>query len=247
MAQGHDFNFCYPVPEKLENDRVKLIPFEPSTKHVEAFVEAARPYPEVYKYLAGVGPYDTNEEFLETFYNPIVQEDPSYMLFLLIDKTKPASTTVGLEGEEGAVAGHLAYINCSAPNLTAEIGYICILPPFQRTHVTSNAVGLMMQYTLNLPDRGGLGLRRVFWQANELNEPSRRLADRMGFSFEGILRWDRILPPRKKQYGNGVEPREGDPRGRDFVGRHTVILSHCWDDWEEGGREKVEAIMVRTS
>jgi RimJ/RimL family protein N-acetyltransferase len=169
------------------------------------------------------------------------------LLFLLIDKTKPASTTVGLEGDEGAVAGHLTYINSSAYNLSTEIGYICVLPPFQRTHVTSNAVGLMMQYALNCPEQGGLGLRRVFWQANELNQPSRRLAERMRFRFEGILRWDRVLPPHKKAFGVGVNAREGDPRGKDYGGRHTAMYGHCWDDWEDGGREMVEAIMARTS
>jgi len=169
------------------------------------------------------------------------------MLFLLIDKTKPASTTVGLEGEDGTVAGHLAYINSSVFNLSTEIGYICTLPPFQRTHVTSNAVGLMMHYALDLPEKGGLGLRRVFWQANELNKPSRRLAERMGFKFEGILRWDRVLPPHKKAYGIGKEVREGDPRGKDWVGRHTAMLGHCWDDWEEGGKEQVDAIMARVT
>ncbi|KAJ3569665.1 hypothetical protein NP233_g4902 [Leucocoprinus birnbaumii] len=241
---GYDFNFCFPVPSTLENDRVKLIPFEP-TKHAQAFVEAALPYPDVFRYIAAVGPYNTTEELLSAFYHPIAQNDPGFVLFLLIDKTKPASITRGIDGEEGAIAGHLAYMTSSAPNLATEIGYIIILPPFQRTHVTSNAVGLMMHYALDLPDRGGLGLRRVFWQANELNIPSRRLAERMGFRFEGILRWDRMLAPHKKAFGNGVEVRDGDPKGKEYAGRNTVTLSHCWDDWEDGGRDKVDAVMAR--
>jgi RimJ/RimL family protein N-acetyltransferase len=91
-----------------------------------------------------------------------------------------------------------------------------------------------------------LGLRRVVWQASELNKSSRRLAERMDFRFEGILRWDRVVSPHRKEFGNGMEVRQGDPREA-FGGRHSVILAHCWDDWEQGGRKIVGAIMARTA
>jgi len=183
---------------------------------------------------------------MDTFYEPIVHRNPGFVLFLLLDKTRQSDTpSTKIEGEDGAIAGHIGYISSSAPNLTTEIGYIIILPPFQRTHVTSNAVGLMMHYALDLPDRGGLGLRRMFWQASALNAGSRRLAERMGFNFEGITRWDRVLP-ENKQFGNGIEVRDGDPRGSKHGGRDTAVFSHCWDDWEGGGRDKVDAIMART-
>jgi len=209
-------------------------------------LNAVLPYSEVFNYLP-VGPYSTPEELIETFYEPIIHKNPGFILFLILDKTKTSSTpSIKIEGEDGAIAGHLAYINSSTANLATEIGYILILPPFQRTHVTSNAVGLMMHYALDLPDRGGLGLRRVFWQANALNTASRRLAERMGFRFEVILRWDRVLPENKQQFGNGIKVRDGDPRGPKCVGRDTAIFGHCWDDWEGGGREKVDAVMTRT-
>ena len=28
-------------------------------------------------------------------------------------------------------------------------------------------------------------------------------------------------------------------------GRHTAIFGLCWDDWENGGREKVDKLMQR--
>lgn len=136
---------------------------KPITKHTEAFVEVARSYPEMFKYGA-VGPYGTTEEFLSTFYYPLVQEEPGLLLFLLIDKTKPTSTTVGLVEEDGAVAGHLAYINSS----TIYVFSRC-------SHVMLNAIGFMMHYALNILEQGGLGLRRVFWQVNELDKSLLRL------------------------------------------------------------------------
>jgi len=33
-SESYDFNFCFPVPSKLENDRVKLIPFEVDLGHL---------------------------------------------------------------------------------------------------------------------------------------------------------------------------------------------------------------------
>ncbi|KAF8907075.1 acyl-CoA N-acyltransferase, partial [Gymnopilus junonius] len=199
-------------------------------------------YPELWTYLP-FGPFKDASDFVTNLIESRIRLNPGYILFTIFDKTKP-----GTDGHPGAIAGTLGLINSSEANLSTEIGCIIILPPFQKTHIASNAVGLLLQYALNLPSQqaGALGLRRVFWQANVLNKPSIRLAERMGFKLERILRWDRVLPKGKEAAGagNGKELREGDPR-RECVGRDTAMLSHCWDDWEDSGREKVEVIMKR--
>ncbi|KAF9244478.1 hypothetical protein BU15DRAFT_85869 [Melanogaster broomeanus] len=63
---------------------------------------------------------------------------------------------------------------------------------------------------------------------------------RMGFRREGLLRWDRVLLAG----GNRKAIREGDPRPG-TVGRDTIMLAICWDDWENGGRERVAQLMDR--
>jgi len=167
------------------------------------------------------------------------------VLFAVIDKTQSADSEDG-----GALAGTIGYLNTSSATLSTEIGFVVTLPPFQRTHVTSNAIGLLLQYALDLPDasadgsRGGLGLRRVQWQADSANTASIRAAERMGFRMEGLLRWDRVLRAGKEngKVGNGRScplGEEGD------IGRDSVILSLCWDDWEGGAREKVISVMER--
>lgn len=138
----------------------------------------------------------------------------------------------------------LGYLITDTTHLKTEIGYITILPPFQRTHVTTNAVGLLMEYALNPPSLSGLGLRRVQWQTNELNYQSVHAAERMGFKMEGTLRWDRVLPSGKGKPGSSVLLKAGDPRS-DCVGRHTAILAICWDDWENGGKEEALRLMAR--
>jgi len=52
--------------------------------------------------------------------------------------------------------------------------------------------------------------------------------------------------PEGKEMGNGLQRREGDPRIRN-VGRDSLIMSICWDDWEDSARARVDAVMARTS
>ena len=193
----------------------------------------------MYSHIPSFGPFSAEQE-LHDYIEKIARPDRGTILFAVIDKTRNRSR----EDDEGAIAGMIAYKNTSTANLSTEISYVITLPPFQRTHVASNAVGLLLQYALEPPSNGGLGLRRVQWQANSLNVASLRTAEKMGFKMEGILRWDRIFHDGKARgkTGNGRDPPEGS---EDDLGRDTVLLSHCWDDWEQGEREKVLAIMDR--
>lgn len=115
------------------------------------------------------------------------------------------------------------------------------IPTYQRTHVTSNAVGLLLEYALDLPSKGGLGLRRVQWQASASNTASLNAAKKMFFQPEGVKRWDRVYPEGKA--ANGLAVGEGRGAG---VGRDTAVFSICWNDWEGGTRDKVKAVMERT-
>jgi hypothetical protein len=55
-----------------------------------------------------------------------------------------------------------------------------------------------------------------------------------------------VLPEGKKgvvDEGPSQEKREpGDGRG---PARHSALLGLCWDDWRDGGREKLRALMER--
>ena len=206
-------------------------------------------YPDIFRYLP-FGPFKSVDDFMENFYETRIRQ-PGYALFVIFDRTKRKTNIsnhdpreVPEDPNEAPLAGLIGYINSSPDNLATEIGMVMILPPFQRTHVSSNATGLLLEYALNLPSESppGLGLRRVVWQANTLNGASVRLAERMGFKLEGVLRWQRVLSPEKS--GAGRISREGDPR-HDCVGRDTALLALCWDDWENGGREMVSLVMGR--
>ncbi|RJE19913.1 GNAT family acetyltransferase, partial [Aspergillus sclerotialis] len=194
-------NFYFPIRE-LSSNKVKLTPFDP-TKHAKPYFNGSANHPELYKYMS-TGPYRTEEHFVTEYLTNRVSKDPSMACFAIIDKTKPGSPA----DPEGEVAGMVSYMSASPQHMSAEVGYIVILPPFQRTHVTTHAVGLILQYALDSPDQGGLGLRRMQWLADPPNQASMNCARRMGFQFEGILRWNRVVVDAEAR-GKGHNGRVG--------------------------------------
>jgi RimJ/RimL family protein N-acetyltransferase len=110
--------------------------------------------------------------------------------------------------------------------------------------VTSNAVGLLLAYTLDAPPNG-LGLRRSQWQTHAGNEPSRRLAERMGFTFEGVQRFHRVIPPNKK--GNGCDLSCLPEAAGVKLGpsRDTAFFAHYCDEWRQKRNDVVLMMQPR--
>lgn len=186
------------------------------------------------------GPFPTPTSFIE-WYEARIHSDKACVLFVAYDTTATSHPSPDASADElaahGTFAGLIGLLKTSPANLTAEIGFVLTLPTYQRTHVTTHGTGLLLSWCLD-----ELRLRRVQWQANEANEKSWRAAEKMGFVKEGVIRWDRVLPVGK--VGLDVSGRIGDLSPKN-MGRHTVILAVCWDDWEEGVKEKLRARMNR--
>jgi RimJ/RimL family protein N-acetyltransferase len=187
------------------------------------------------------GPFETVDQFLSVLVEGRIHPNPACALFAIYDKTRPSADALAVD--EGTLAGTIGLLETSTINLSTEIGFILILPSFQRTHVTSNAIGLLLRYALDPASEGGLGLRRVAWKASPNNLPSIRAAERLGFKQEGVARWAFVLPEGKRN-GNGLERRNEDPK-KNCLGRDTMVLSVCWDEWEDGGRMHANAVMAR--
>lgn len=231
----YDINWALPLYEEtLESERVKLTPFIPAL-HAQEYAAQVSARPDLHRwYPFGLS---TLDEIL-TEVELRVRRDPSWILFTIIDKARG-----------GAMAGVIGLINASAANLSAEIAWVLVFPAFQRTYVTSNAVGILLQYTLELPSpdpargaRRGLGFRRVQWTADAANKPSHAVARRMGLKEEGVLRWTWTL--QEGAESRGLPLRAGDPLSA-RPGRHSVLFALCADDWEDGGREHVQGLIER--
>jgi RimJ/RimL family protein N-acetyltransferase len=222
----YDINFAIPLPPTLETSRVKLVPFIPSI-HGDPFFSAFSTAPELDRYIPISHPtYPEFMNFLEE-----LRSMSSAVLFAIIDKTKSTQLTDNL-------AGVVALINTSTMNLSVEIGYVITLPAFQRTFVTTNAIGVLLKFCLDVPSEGGIGFRRVVWTAHPENIASVKTAERMGLKQEGRMRWTWAIGHDK------IGKKAGKERG-EALGRDSIILAICWDDWETGGREQVQKLIDR--
>jgi RimJ/RimL family protein N-acetyltransferase len=74
-----------------------------------------------------------------------------------------------------------------------EVGHIVYTPPLQRTRLATEAQYLLAKYVFET-----LGYRRYEWKCNALNAPSRRAAERYGFTFEGVFRQHLIVKGRNR-------------------------------------------------
>ncbi|KAJ3769787.1 acyl-CoA N-acyltransferase [Lentinula raphanica] len=232
FATVKDDNFYYPIPDVLETDKLKLVPFIPAL-HADVLLSSTNTAS--WHYIP-FGPFSSTEDFIQTFYEDLFHLNRSNTLFIGLDKTHPDPLT-----NNPTPAGICGYVHTDPSNLLTEL-FVLVFPPSQRTHIGSHMVGLLMRYALNVPGKGGLGLRRVQWSANVKNEGSIGLARKMGMRDEGVRRWARVLVVEKGEGGNGVQRRRGDPR-EECPGRDTLGLAICWDEWEDGGKERVEKIL----
>ncbi len=88
-----------------------------------------------------------------------------------------------LDSQTRTALGYAAFLRNEPAHRTIEIGNIMFSPELQRTRGATEAICLMLRHVFE-----HLGYRRCEWKCNALNEPSRRAALRLGFTFEGIFR-----------------------------------------------------------
>lgn len=206
--------------------------------HFAQLLEAVDEHPELYDYLP-YGPFHkADPQAVAYWHEHRIRSDPETLLFAVIDKTQPAPESHPDQG--GPLAGVMAYLFTWPNQLSTEIGHVLTFPKWHKTFLTTNAVALLLIHALETPKNGGWGLRRVQWQANDLNKPSIRTAQRMGLAHEGVIRWQRLMHVGPTKFAASVEGREGDPRP-DVRGRHSAMLAMCWDTYDRAALEKLIA------
>jgi RimJ/RimL family protein N-acetyltransferase len=114
-----------------------------------------------------------------------------------------------------------------------EVGNILYLPCLQRTAGATEAMYLLARYVFE-----ELGYRRYEWKCDALNEPSRRAALRLGFTFEGIFRQHMIVKGKNRdtawysmldtEWADRKRAFEEwlDPANFDSGGRQRIKLGH---------------------
>jgi RimJ/RimL family protein N-acetyltransferase len=95
--------------------------------------------------------------------------------------------------ETGLAAGWASYLRMEPAHGVIEVGNILLSPALQRTTAATEAMFLMARHVFET-----LGYRRYEWKCNAENLPSRRAAERLGFTFEGIFRQHMIVKGRNR-------------------------------------------------
>ena len=88
--------------------------------------------------------------------------------------------------------GVASYLRIQPQAGSIEVGHICIAPEGQRSRAWTEAMVLMMQWAFDA------GYRRYEWKCNALNLASRRAAQRLGFSYEGVFRQAAVVKGRNR-------------------------------------------------
>jgi RimJ/RimL family protein N-acetyltransferase len=126
----------------------------------------------------------------------------------------------------GQAAGYASYMRMEPAHGVVEVGNVLFAPGLQHTTAATEAMYLMAAHVFDQ-----LGYRRYEWKCNAENEPSRRAAQRLGFTFEGVFRqhmvvkgrnrdtaWFSMLdhewPARKRAFEAWLAPANFDNEGR---------------------------------
>ncbi|HUH48556.1 MAG TPA: GNAT family protein [Mycoplana sp.] len=83
----------------------------------------------------------------------------------------------------GKAVGMAHYMRPDPANGVVEIGGIAHGPAMARSPVSTEAQYLLAKHVFE-----DLGYRRYEWKCHNENEPSKRTAERLGFTFEGVFR-----------------------------------------------------------
>lgn len=94
--------------------------------------------------------------------------------------------------DTGQFGGFASYLRIKPESGSIEVGYISMAPKLQRTRAATEALYLMMSWAFDA------GYRRFEWKCDALNGPSRRAAQRLGFSYEGVFRQATVVKGRNR-------------------------------------------------
>jgi RimJ/RimL family protein N-acetyltransferase len=124
------------------------------------------------------GPFRTFEQYRDWLTPKESSEDP--LFFAFVDRSRDQPVGMG------------SYLRIDPPNGVIEVGHLAFSPLMQRTPLATEAMYLMMRNAF------ALGYRRYEWKCDALNARSRRAAERLGFTFEGIFRQAIVYKDRNR-------------------------------------------------
>lgn len=157
----------------------RLEPLDPDRHARDLFeAQAASPDGRMWTYMPA-GPFAAFEDYRAWAEAAAASQDPLH--FALVDAAS------------GRAIGTASFLRIDPAGGVIEVGWIAWTPAAQRTVASTEAMYLMMRRVFD-----ELGYRRYEWKCNALNEPSKRTAERLGFTFEGVFRQAAVVKGRNR-------------------------------------------------
>ena len=159
-----------PRPDRLVLDGryARLEPLSPAHEATLYEASAADDVESRFAYLFDMPPADA-QVFHAWVDGAMRTDDP--LFFAVVDKAT------------GRAEGRQALMRIDPTHGVIEVGHVLWGPAIARTRVATEALYLSAAYVFDT-----LGYRRFEWKCHAGNAPSRRAADRFGFTYEGTFR-----------------------------------------------------------
>lgn len=186
-----------PLPARvpLRGQYVVLEPLH--RRHAAELWEAAQGADDSWAYL-GCGPFASAEAMARYVADVAVEQER------VAWAVRPAAT--------GLASGWLTLLDIQPKNASIELGSVWFAPRMQRTRAATEAMFLPLRLAAD-----ELGYRRLVWKCNALNAPSKRAAERLGFSYEGRHRMHMVTKGRQRDTDWYSIISDEWPRCRDAV------------------------------
>ncbi|MDD9211257.1 GNAT family N-acetyltransferase [Aeromonas dhakensis] len=168
------------------------------------------------------GPYATEADMLVWLRECATKRDPQF--YTIFDE----------DGEQPL--GLASYLRIDPLAGSIEVGWLHFSPALQRSRLATAAMALMMANAF------ALGYRRYEWKCNALNKPSWQAALRLGFSYEGTFRQNRVDKGRTR-----------DTAWFSVIDREWPALQDCFarwlapDNFDERGRQRLRLSELTTA
>ena len=124
------------------------------------------------------GPFENLSDYIDWIQSFEEHNDPVFFAII----SKKLKKAIGIA----------SYLRINPNDGLIEVGHINYSPLLQRTTEGTEAMFLMMQWAFDN------GYRRYEWKCNALNMRSRKAAQRLGFSYEGVFRQMTISKGRNR-------------------------------------------------
>ncbi len=160
----------------LEGRYARLEPLS-ADRHAALLFRAYEGHDAVWTYLP-YGPFHSAAQYHRWVRDSAGGEDPHFYAILDLES-----------GEYGGVG---AFLRVAPDAGSIEVGHLNFAPRLQGTRAATDAMYLMMAWAFQA------GYRRYEWKCDALNLASRRAAQRLGFSYEGVFRQATVVKGRNR-------------------------------------------------